>query len=81
MGEFLKDCSVSNWLCPFSYQEKVNILESLGALRDTAVHEIFTTTPIGRISWILKSLSSAIKEAIFGKLLLVCLETLGQTAR
>ena len=54
-GEFLRDGSVSSSLCPFYYRGKVKILENewicrynlsnLGALMNTAVHEMFTMRP------------------------------------
>ena len=82
--------SASSLLCPFSYQGKVNILENewirrrdLPIFRRSQGHN----DKQGRMFFhslhdpVFKSLSSAIKEAIFGKSLLVYLETIRQVAK
>ena len=84
--------SVSSLLCPFSElprkakissrtgESAVATYYSLGALRDTTTDnkaECFHSLH----DPVFKSLSSAIKEAIFGKSLLVYLETIRQVAK
>ena len=83
--------SASSLLCPFSYQGKVNILENewirrrdLPIFRRSQGHN---DKQQGRMFFhslhdpVFKSLSSAIKEAIFGKSLLVYPETIRQVAK
>ena len=95
MGEFLKDGSVASSLCPFSYQGKVIISRTnecaVAFFIDQAhssVHESFTTRPnvstdVFTVFTILcsASLSRAIKVTVFGKPLLVYLETLRQVVK
>ena len=82
--------SASSLLCPFSYQGKVNILgnewirrRDLPIFRRSQGHN----DKQGRMFFhslhdpVFKSLSSAIKEAIFGKSLLGYLETIRQVAK
>ena len=81
-----------NLLCPFSYQGKVNILENKWIhRRDLTILIIvhFCASNVYNEAKcfhsfhhpVFKSLSSAIKVAIFGKLLLVYLKTLCQVAK
>ena len=94
IGEYLRDGSVSSSLCLSSYQGKVNILENewihcrdLTVLRSSQGHfcawNVYNEAECFHSLHdpVFKSLSSAIKVAIFGKPLLVYLETLRQVAK
>ena len=66
---------------PLTSESAVATYQSLGALRDTMTNSKGECFFHGLDDPVFKSLSRAIKEAIFGKLLLVYLETIRQVAK